>query len=97
LDVEIFKMSDAEVKFANLQFRYTELLEKRIAQLEAALASPVAITKPADATDDADKKKDDEKKDDDDESSDDEKEKKEKKDVCYDNHPNLNPGETIHS
>jgi len=57
-------MSDAETKFANLQFRYTELLEKRIAQLEAAIASPVA---PA-ATADADKKDDD--------SSDDEKVKK---------------------
>jgi hypothetical protein len=75
LDAEIFKMSDAEVKFANLQFRYTELLEKRIAQLEAALASPVAISKPADATADTDEK-DTDKKDSDDESSDDEKEKK---------------------
>jgi hypothetical protein len=68
-------MSDAEIKFANLQFRYTELLEKRIAQLEAAIAAPVVIpTVAAAATETNDKKKDD------DDSSDDEKTKE---DVRY--------------
>jgi ribosomal protein L12E/L44/L45/RPP1/RPP2 len=65
-------MSDAEIKFANLQFRYTELLEKRIAQLEAAIAAPVGIPTAAAATAETnDKKKDD------DDSSDDEKTKEE--------------------
>lgn len=76
MNAEIFKMSDAEVKVANLQFRYTELLEKRIAQLEAALASPVAIPKLADATANTDENKDTDKTGSEYESSDDEKEKK---------------------
>ena len=64
-------MSDAEIKFADLQSRYTDLLEKRIAQLETAIATPVAI--PATATAPAEKG---EKKTDDDDSSDDEKSEK---------------------
>lgn len=72
-------MSEAEIKFANLQSRYTELLEKRIAQLEAAIAAPVviptAVATPAEG---------DEKKKDDDDSSDDEKTKK---DVPSSPHP----------
>ena len=68
-------MSDGEIKFANLQSRYTELLEKRIAQLEAAISAPVVLPAPtASAVDGDETKKDD------DDSSDDEKTKK---DVRY--------------
>jgi hypothetical protein len=68
-------MSDAEIKFANLQSRYTELLEKRIAQLEAAITAPIVLpVATAAAVNGNDEKKDD------DDSSDDEKTKE---DVCF--------------
>lgn len=63
-------MSDAEMKFADLQSRYTELLEKRIAQLEAAIAAPVVLPTAVAAVAEGEEKKDD------DDSSDDEKSKK---------------------
>jgi hypothetical protein len=69
-------MSDAEIKFADLQSRYTELLEKRIAQLEAAIAAPVILPAPVSGATAGEEKKDD----DDDDSSDDEKTKN---DVCH--------------
>jgi hypothetical protein len=67
-------MSDVEIRFADLQSRYTELLEKRIAQLEAAIAAPVIIPTPVAAAANGVEKEDDN------DSCDDEKTKK---DVCY--------------
>jgi hypothetical protein len=64
-------MSDVEIRFADLQSRYTELLEKRIAQLEAAIAAPVIIPTPVAAAANGGEKKEDG-----DDSSDDEKTKK---------------------
>lgn len=71
-------MSDPDIKFANLQSKYTELLEKRIAQLGAALATPV-ITPGATA---APVQLDGEKKDDGD-SSEDKASKDSEKDVGF--------------
>jgi hypothetical protein len=71
-------MSDLEIKFTNLQSKYTDLLEKRIAQLEAALATPL-ITPGATA---APVKLDGKKKEDDDRSED-EKSKDNEKDVRF--------------
>jgi hypothetical protein len=70
-------MSDLEIKFTNLQSKYTDLLEKRIAQLEAALATPL-ITPGATA---APVKLDGKKEDDD--RSEDEKSKDNEKDVRF--------------
>jgi hypothetical protein len=64
-------MSDVEIRFADLQSRYTELLEKRIAQLEAAIAAPVIIPTPVAAATNGEEKKEDG-----DDSSDDEKRRK---------------------
>ncbi|PMD53937.1 P-loop containing nucleoside triphosphate hydrolase protein [Hyaloscypha bicolor E] len=67
-------MSDVEIRFADLQSRYTELLEKRIAQLEAAIAAPVIIPTPVAAAANGVEKEDDN------DSCDDEKTKKDKAD-----------------
>ena len=77
-------MSDAEIKFANLQSKYTELLEKRIAQLEAAISAPVVLPAPQVVVVNSDEIK----KDDDDSSSDDDEVKK---DVPYIPVPPLDP------
>jgi hypothetical protein len=71
-------MSDLEIKFANLQSKYTDLLEKRIAQLEAALATPLITP----GTTAAPVKPDGKKKEDDDRSED-EKSKDNEKDVRF--------------